>query len=73
MPDPTKGTANHAADILIESPENARSQGFVTNLSIDYTLLSKNRYVNNQKLVMRHLNCDGFEMNSRDVTLYNGR
>lgn len=47
MPDPTKGIANHPADKLIDNPENARSQGFVKNLSIDYTLLSKNRYVNN--------------------------
>ncbi len=40
IPGPTKGTASHAADILIESPENALSQGLVSNLSTrnDYTL-----------------------------------
>lgn len=45
IPGPTKGTASHAADILIERPENALSQGLAKNLSIENTVLSNSTSV----------------------------
>jgi AAA15 family ATPase/GTPase len=43
---PIKTTPNHAAEMLIDNPENARSQGFVNKLSIENTLLSNSSTVN---------------------------